>query len=143
MAKSTKPASYPGPASAHGRPLGATLLFTALFAGLAGFGYWYNQVYQFNIAFSRSFEAHFESGILADGKTRLKRVRTGHEGIDDLLALLVLFFSPGTYAHSADGVSGQAALVQQAQLLLQLVTVLALQMIEGSRARNRWTLLSL
>lgn len=129
--------------STPGRPLAVTLLFTTLFAGLAGFGYWYNQVYQFNIAFSRAFEAHYESGILTDGKTPLKRVWTGHKGTDDLLALLVLFFSPGTYAHSADGVSGQAAQIQQAQLLLQLVTVITLQMVEGSRGRNRWTLLSL
>ncbi|KAH7028827.1 uncharacterized protein B0I36DRAFT_349819 [Microdochium trichocladiopsis] len=140
--------SPPGPAAAasspaRGRPLAVTLLFTVLFAACASCGYWYNRVYQVGTPFIQDFEAHLKTGLLADDKTPLKRgAWTGHQGTDELLTLLALFFSPGSYGHGSGGFSGRAVMVQQAQLLLQLVSVLTLQMVEGYRGRNRWTLLS-
>ncbi|KXJ90037.1 hypothetical protein Micbo1qcDRAFT_234718 [Microdochium bolleyi] len=140
------------PAAFRARPIAATLLFTTLFAGFASFGWWYNKIYQATAPFAKDFMEHNNAGTLVDGSP-LKRVYTGHGGTDDLLAMLVLFFAPGTYGTPdgkravagrvvAEVVSGDAVRLQQAQLLLQLVSVLVLQMVEGFRGRNRWTLLS-
>lgn len=127
------------------RPAAATLLFTTVFAALAAFGWWYIQIHQVSPStpFLKLYFEQIESSTLVGGGA-LKRVWTGHEGTDDLLALLVSFFAPGTYARGEPGkVSGEVVRFQQAQLLLQLVSPLALQFVEGFRERNRWTLLSL